>query len=368
MRRETASVARDEYSAQEAALELLTVQFTADAPSAVGGFDGAALLEAASHCAGDPSPLLEVLRSASDAPPVPGSGNTTALWEMLASVAALDLTAARALEPHLDAAAILDQAGVAWETGTSWGVFAAEGPGMSLEAVDNDDGWILQGEKPWCSLAGSLDRAIITAAVPGGRRAFAVDLRQSTVVSAPSTWVSHGLANIPSGPLQLEGVHGQPVGGTDWYLHRDGFAWGGLSVASCWFGGAVGLFRSLHRAATIREPDQLALAWLGEADRLLASGAALLAAAASSVDAGHVGWRTAHRVRGHIVALCEGMLSICGRALGPGPLAFDADHARRVADLTVYIRQHHAARDDAALGRLLIEGTADSPDARSCPW
>ncbi len=349
-------------------MEPLTVQFTADAPSPDAGFKSAALLEAAGHCEGDPTPLLQALRLAPGGPPVPGRGGTTALWELLASVAALDLTAARTLEPHLDAAAIFEQAGVVWEPGTSWGVFAAEGPGMSLKAIEDDDGWLLQGGKPWCSLAGSLDRAIITAAVPGGRRAFAVNLRQGGVVTAPSTWASHGLANIPSGPLRLEGVQGRPVGGTDWYLRRDGFAWGGLAVASCWFGGAVGLFRTLHRAATLREPDQLALAWLGEADRLLASGAALLAAAASSVDAGHVGWRAAHRVRGHIVSLCEGMLSICGRALGPGPLAFDADHARRVADLTVYIRQHHAARDDAALGRLLIEGTADESGGRPCPW
>jgi hypothetical protein len=48
------------------------------------------------------------------------------------------------------------------------------------------------------------------------------------------------------------------------------------------------------------------------------------------------------------------MIGICGQALGPGPLAFDEDHARRVADLTLYIRQHHAARDDAALGRLVL--------------
>lgn len=93
-------------------MEPLTVQFTADAPSPVSGFKSAALLEAADHCEGDPTPLLEALRLAPDAPPVPGREGTTALWELLASVAALDLTAARTLEPHLDAAAILEQAGL----------------------------------------------------------------------------------------------------------------------------------------------------------------------------------------------------------------------------------------------------------------
>ena len=41
-----------------------------------------------------------------------------------------------------------------------------------------------------------------------------------------------------------------------------------------------------------------------------------------------------------------------GRALGPGPLCQDGRHAQRVADLSIYIRQSHAERDLAELGRL----------------
>ena len=44
-----------------------------------------------------------------------------------------------------------------------------------------------------------------------------------------------------------------------------------------------------------------------------------------------------------------------GRALGAGPLGHDAGHARQVADLTVYLRQHHAERDLEQLGRLLAK-------------
>jgi hypothetical protein len=42
-----------------------------------------------------------------------------------------------------------------------------------------------------------------------------------------------------------------------------------------------------------------------------------------------------------------------GRALGAGPLSHDESHSRRVADLTVYLRQHHAERDLAQLGELV---------------
>ena len=44
-----------------------------------------------------------------------------------------------------------------------------------------------------------------------------------------------------------------------------------------------------------------------------------------------------------------------GRALGAGPLGHDEAHGRRVADLTVYLRQHHAERDLAQLGALVAE-------------
>lgn len=314
------------------------------------------LLAEASRCAGDPLPLLPILRAEPAAVPVPGSGETLALWEFLAALAAEDLTAARTVEPHLDAAAILAQAGMQLPAGTTWGVFAAESAGTRLDAKNNDGGaWLLSGTKPWCSLAAHLDHAVVTAHVDGGRRAFAVDLTQPAVSVESASWISRGLAAVPSGPAAFDQAVAVPVGGTDWYLHRPGFAWGGIGVAACWFGGAVGLFRTLRTAATSRTPDQLALAWLGEADRLLATGADVLAAAAAAVDAGAAAAVQAHRVRGQIAAICSRMLEICGHALGPGPLVWDEPHARRVADLTVYLRQHHSSRDDAALGALVLE-------------
>ena len=46
-----------------------------------------------------------------------------------------------------------------------------------------------------------------------------------------------------------------------------------------------------------------------------------------------------------------------GRALGAGPLGHDEAHSRRVADLTVYLRQHHAERDLAQLGELVASSS-----------
>ncbi|GAA1111196.1 acyl-CoA dehydrogenase family protein [Arthrobacter flavus] len=317
--------------------------------------------------AGSVSRALTLASELGDRTPLPGGGSTLTLWETLATIAAADLSVARTVEPHLDAVAILRQADLPVAPGT-WGVFAAEAPGHRLEAhhsLNSDGSWQLTGRKPWCSLAAKLDYAIVTAHVPDGeRRAFSVDLRQPAVQVIRGTWVSRGLAAVDSGPTDYDAASARPVGADNWYLQRDGFAWGGLGVAACWYGGAVGIARRLLRSVEERTPDQLALMYLGEVDRHLYAAREALAAAATDIDAGRasgaVGALLAARVRGVVADAAEAILRIVGHGLGPAPLALEEDHARRVADLQVYLRQHHAERDAAALGRHL-QGTGVSP-------
>ena len=97
------------------------------------------LVDRAVEAGGDVAAALDLARVVGAQLPVPGAGRTAHLWSALASVAAVDLTVARTLEPHLDALAILDQAGRTPEPGT-WGVFAAEGPGEPLRAEPRGDG------------------------------------------------------------------------------------------------------------------------------------------------------------------------------------------------------------------------------------
>lgn len=287
--------------------------------------------------------------------PFPGEGRTADSLSVLATIGAIDLTVARVVEPHLDALAILHQADAPVGDGV-YGVYAAERPG--LEPVGADGG-ALTGRKPWCSLGGSLDRALITATEGGERRLFDIDLHDSGASAVAGTWVSRGLAAVDSGDLDLDRVPASPVGAPGWYLERPGFAWGGIGVAACWFGGAVGLARALLRSAERREPDQLALAAIGEADRLIWSARATLADAAARIDDGSAvgvdGALLADRVRGVVADAAERILVLVGHALGPAPLTFDEEHARRVADLTVYLRQHHAARDDVRTGSALLK-------------
>ena len=341
-----------------------------------------ALLDEARAAAGDPDAALALAGRVADVLPAPGQGRTAELWRGLAQLAAVDLTVARALEPHLDALAILGQArdegyAVPPASGT-WGVFAAEGPRTRLEArpaaTDGDAAagpasggthdagtMLLTGRKPWCSLADRLDHALVTAWVSDDQRGlFAIDLKHPGVTLVDEPWVARGLAQVRSTGLDLADVPARPVGPPGWYLTRPGFAWGGLGVAACWLGGAMGLARRLHRAAQDREPDQIGLALLGEADARLTAAAAVLTEAAVAVDAGLVegehAWARCVRTRHVVHDACEAVLALAAHGLGPGPLAGEEEHAARVADLQLYLRQHKAERDAAVVGRAVADG------------
>jgi hypothetical protein len=317
----------------------------------------------------------------------PGHGSTRRVWEVLATLAAHDLGSARAIEPHLDALAILNQApectlpGVAMDPDCTWGVFAAEGGDAPLVAsvVDRGDevadaagpgsphqedtsagasAWRISGVKPWCSLSGVLRAALVTAATSDGeRRLFAVDLRQDGVDVVEGVWAARGLTEIPSGPMRFDSVAAFPVGEAGWYLERAGFSWGGMGVASCWYGGAVGLARALHASAAARPEDRLLAMHLGAVDQVLQSARRALDEGATLIDAGEAtgagGRLAAKRIRAAVASSCEDVLVRVGHALGPAPLALDPAHAKRVADLEIYLRQHHAERDDASLGESL---------------
>ena len=309
--------------------------------------------------------------------PLAGSGDARRLWEILASTASRSVSAARMLEPHLDALSILRQAGidlaqhgdaadldcVSVDADSSWGVFAAESADVRLDAVAAAGGWVLRGTKPWCSLAANLSHALVTAFVgESDRRLFAVDLRAAGVRPRHGEWSPRGLPHVVSSPVDFDEVPAVPVGETGWYLARPGFAWGGMSVAACWWGAAQGISDALLAPARSERADQLALVHLGRVDAALWAARATLAEAAELVDAGGSGEDRdrilAERVRAVVVDAAVLTLAETDAALGPAPLVTNAGHAARVSDLHLYLRQHHGSRDLARIGRLRSAATA----------
>lgn len=289
--------------------------------------------------------------------PQPGGGQTARRWAVLAAAGEHNLTVARVLEAHSDALAILAEAGEPMPGGT-WGVFAAEAAPHRLEARDSGGAMTLTGVKPWCSLGARLDAGLVTAHAGTGRQLFRVSLRHPSVTAGlPGDWVARGLRNVVSVPLRFEGTPAEPVGPPGWYLTRPGFAWGGMGVAACWHGGARGLRATLLRGAGDRTGD-LAAMHVGAVDAALHAAEATLSDAAAVIDAGQAQGRAGEvlglRVRATVAGAVERAIRHVGHALGPAPLAFDEDHARRVADLELYVRQHHAERDLARLGESVL--------------
>ncbi|SDP44339.1 hypothetical protein SAMN04489867_2476 [Pedococcus dokdonensis] len=311
----------------------------------------------------------------------PGQGRTAQLWSALATIGSVDLTVARVVEPHLDALAILAESeseGVAGAGGgdrttsvprdATWGVYAAEGPGPRLTATQRGSGWVLDGHKPWCSLADRVSHALVTAWVDDSTRGlFAVALgdRGVTPVTAQGAWVSHGLPEVTSCGMDVSGVLARPVGAPGWYLQRPGFAWGGVGVAAVWFGAAVAVARRVARHVGQRPPDQVAHLHVGQLELAVSTAREALAVAARAADGGsnEDPGLVATRTRSIVADAVETALQVADHAMGPGPLATDAEHVQRVSDLRLYVRQHHAERDLADLGRRALAAAGDGP-----PW
>jgi hypothetical protein len=194
------------------------------------------------------------------------------------------------------------------------------------------------------------------------RALSAIDLRDNGVEVRAGEWHARGLVEIVSSSVRLSDVPGIRVGRDGWYFERPGFDVGGIGVAACWFGGAVGVARALFESAET-DVSSLSAMHLGAVDISLENSRLALANAAARV-AGAEAIETkllAKRVRGIVARTVEEVLWRVAHALGPAPLAQNEAHAKRVADLELYVRQHHAERDDESLGRLLRRD--DSP-----PW
>lgn len=295
--------------------------------------------------------------------PLPGSGETAERFEGLAALGARDLCLAKLLEPHHDATAILAELGASPPNPNSlWAVWAAEPPHAIVRATHAGSEWRLSGRKAFCSGASLVTHALITAVADDGPRLFAVDVGHGrvagTVTLVEADWVGSGMRRAGTRSLVVTDLPALEVGDPGSYVNRPGFWHGSIGVAACWLGGARAIGRVLARSAGTRELDAHAAAHLGAVTAVLDAATAQLHAAAADIDQDPSdvqsrARRCALSLRATVAAAADQVIGRTARALGPAPLAFDRTHAEQVADLHVFIRQHHAERDLAELGRLV---------------
>ena len=288
--------------------------------------------------------------------PLPGAGDTLTRWRALAEVAAEDVCLVKLYEGHTDALAILAElAGPPAEPGAVWATWAAEPPTARLALTRRAGGVVLDGRKAWCSGADVADHAVITAWDPDGRQCLvAVNLGHEGVHLTTEGWHAVGMARARSGDVLFDAVPAIELGKPGDYTSRPGFWQGGAGIAACWYGGVLPLATALgSRVGPTSDPH--AAAHLGAIDLALTSARSLLDGAASWIDA-HPrddAQLIAMRARGAVEEAVQLVIEHAGRALGAGPLCRDADLAQRYADLPIFLRQSHAERDRADLGRLV---------------
>ncbi len=299
--------------------------------------------------------------------PDPGLGHTSERWTALALLGCKDLTLARLGEGHLDAVSILHQAGRTELPGALYGVWAARSGGTGAVLTDN----VLSGTIRFCSGAHSLDRALVAALTPAGDSLLLdVDLRDPRIESRPETWQAVGMDASDSPDVVIDNIpitDGDKVGPPGFYLGRPGFWWGGGGVAAVWYGGARGLVdRTAEYLRSGQGPDEHQLAHLGDLEATLAAAASLLKATARLIDDAPDTdiMKEIWVLRAAVERAVRATIDQVPRITGPTPLSRDRAFAQALTDLQVYVRQHHAERDLAALGRLIIEGKDDGWPAR----
>ncbi|CAN5212598.1 acyl-CoA dehydrogenase [soil metagenome] len=294
--------------------------------------------------------------------PRPGVGQTAARHRALHDVARDNpVWVARLAEGHADALAILAEADRSPVPGARYGVWASQG---TLEVDGARDGAAepgaattgvtVSGVKPFCSGLGILDRALVTAQSAAGTVLLDVAVTPGPSVGIDTSgWHSPALAKSATGTLTLSAHPVDAiVGPPGWYLSRPGFWHGACGPAACWAGATAAL---VERAEAMAGEDPHRRAHLGAMRAAAWALSALLERAGEEIDIApddvNAAERRAQSLRHVVERTCTDVLDRFGRALGPRPYVGDAGVASRVADIHLYLRQHHAERDLEALGR-----------------
>ena len=171
------------------------------------------------------------------------------------------------VEGHVDALAILEEAGHEPDPGATYGVWAARQSAGGTTARLTADGWCLTGEKPFCSGSTRIDRALVTAECDDGYRLFDVSVAENVTAVHAGSWPAVGMAESLSETLDFGGPPvptSCAIGPPNFYLERPGFWFGATGVAACWYGGARGLVQEVLRSIG-EHPSELVLAELGHA-------------------------------------------------------------------------------------------------------
>ena len=298
--------------------------------------------------------LREMLKGGELDLPLPARGDTAQRHHRLVEIARADVALGRLAEAHVDAVAILADAGRSPRAAALYGVWAAETAGQPLRIEQRESGLVLTGSKMFCSGVGLIDRALVTVTEPA-RLLVDVDLKSARFDA--SLWKASAFSNTQTATADFPEIaicEKDVIGPPGWYLNRPGFWHGACGPASCWAGGAIGL---IDYARAQSRDDPHSQAHLGAMNAAGWSLRSLLEAAGSQIDRQPEGYDEARdlalMLRHSIEQLCLDVLRRFARSLGPRALAYDAEISRRYSEVDLYLRQCHGERDLEVLGRAI---------------
>jgi hypothetical protein len=297
--------------------------------------------------------------------PFPGRGRTALRHRALSAIAREDLSLGRLAEAHVDALAILYEAGRPIDPESLYGVWASEIPGRCLHLAKCGSAFQLSGTKMFCTGATLVDRALITVRDPQPHL-VEVDLRSAAgrLAYDESEWVTDAFAETHTATVTFDGISVPAtglVGTPGWYLERPGFWHGACGPAACWVGGALGLLDYARHRTNCGNPH--AVAHLGAIEARCWALEKMLQSAGNEIDADPADARAAKTralmVRHLAENACTEILQRFGSAYGPRPLAFDLAISKRCQELTLYVRQSHAESDLEQLGQAVLRELPD---------
>jgi alkylation response protein AidB-like acyl-CoA dehydrogenase len=236
----------------------------------------------------------------------------------------------------------------------------------------------LRGGKAFASGAGRVERPIVTATLPDGRRQMVLlddRLRDATI--APGSWEPLGMEASASFEIDLSGLAvgvEQLLGEPDEYQREPWFSAGAIRFAAVQLGGAEALFEltRTHLRERQRDCDPHQIARVAGMAIALESGAHWLERAAEQADQctpGQSGNELtaravayAHMARTAIERICLDVQESAIRSVGAAGLLRPHPMEQIVRDLTMYLRQPAPDAALAAVGRHVLQHDAVLPE------
>ncbi len=303
--------------------------------------------------------IIKIKQKISEAMPQPFTQQTAERLMKLYEVGREDLSLAKMCEAHWDALGILAEANHTIHHDCIYGVWASEIPGSLLKLTKQGKKYFLSGKKMFCSGAGLVDRALITA-FSNHSIMIDLDLKNNSdhVKIKKDAWYTNAFKKTSTASITFENIPVDPasiIEEANWYVTRKGFWPGALGPAACWAGGAAGL---VDYAKNNKRNDPHTLSHLGAMSANSWTMESILKSAGHSVDKANLDPIKLHELalmaRHQIEQLSTDTLRRFARAYGPFPLACHEDISQRYQELDLFLRQNHAERDLESLGILFF--------------